>query len=182
MLQFTYVVQAADMDDNGIYIEENELVLNNGTIQGVDNDVAANLDYARLGAQSGHKVDGSLSTTPNSDPAFSQESTTREVPENSAAGTEVGDPLTATDDDNDTLAYTLEGADAASFQIVSTSGQIRTRSGVTYDPRDQVELLGDRHGRRQQGRHRQDHGDHPSHRRERAAPGARCAHGLRRRR
>ena len=53
--------------------------------------------------------------------------------ENSAAGTDVGDPVTATDFDGHTLTYTLEGTDAASFQIVSASGQIQTRSGVTYD-------------------------------------------------
>ena len=62
-LRFTYVVQSGDMDDNGIYIEADELVLNNGTIQGVDDDVAAALTYTRPGTQSGHKVDGSLTTT-----------------------------------------------------------------------------------------------------------------------
>ena len=75
-------------------------------------------------------VDASLDNTA---PAFLLESTTREVEENSPAGTNVGDPVTATDADDDTLTYTLEGTDAASFEIVSTSGQIRTKSGVTYD-------------------------------------------------
>ena len=56
------------------------------------------------------------------------------MPENSAADTNVGAVVTATDTDaGDTLTYTLEGAGAASFDIVSTSGQIRTRPGVTYD-------------------------------------------------
>ena len=54
--------------------------------------------------------------------------------ENSTAGTNVGAPVTATDaDSGDTLTYTLDGTDAASFDIVSTSGQIQTKSGVTYD-------------------------------------------------
>ena len=70
---------------------------------------------------------------PNAAPDFGADSATREVAENSAAGTDVGDPVTATDADNDTLTYTLEGTDAASFDIVSTSGQIRTKAGVTYD-------------------------------------------------
>ena len=39
----------------------------------------------------------------------------------------------ATDDDGHTLTYTLEGADAASFDILSTSGQIQTKTGVTYN-------------------------------------------------
>ena len=42
--------------------------------------------------------------------------------------------MTATDaDPGDTLTYTLEGTDVSSFDIVSTSGQIQTTSGVTYD-------------------------------------------------
>ena len=77
---------------------------------------------------------GSTGTSSNTAPTFANPTATRSVPENSAAGTNVGAVVTATDTDaGDTLAYTLEGADAASFDIVSTSGQIRTRPGVTYD-------------------------------------------------
>ena len=62
------------------------------------------------------------------------ESSTREVAENSAAGVDVGGPVTATDTDTgDTLTYTLEGTDAASFGIDASSGQIQTETGVTYD-------------------------------------------------
>ena len=51
-------------------------------------------------------------------------------------------PVTAADPDNgDTLTYTLEGADADSFGIDSASGQIQTKSGVTYDHESQVQLL-----------------------------------------
>ena len=53
--------------------------------------------------------------------------------ENTAAGQNVGTALTASDTDGDTLTYSLEGADAASFDIVTTSGRIRTRTGVTDD-------------------------------------------------
>ena len=79
-------------------------------------------------------VTNAVSTTgSNTAPAFSSTTTTRRVAEDSPAGTAVGAPVTATDTDSgDTLTYTLEGADATSFTIVSTSGQIRTRSGVTY--------------------------------------------------
>ena len=70
---------------------------------------------------------------PNNPPAFSGTTAARNVAENTAAGQNVGAALTATDADSDTLTYTLEGADAASFDIVSGSGQIRTRTGVTYN-------------------------------------------------
>ena len=66
---------------------------------------------------------------------FSETAPRRAVPENSAAGVDVGAPVTATP--ADTLEYTLEGRDASSFDIVSTSGQIRTKSGVTYDYEEQ---------------------------------------------
>ena len=69
----------------------------------------------------------------NSPPAFSATTADRSVAENTAAGQDVGAVLTATDADSDTLTYTLEGADAASFDIVSGSGQIRTKTGVTYN-------------------------------------------------
>ena len=76
----------------------------------------------------------------NTDPSFLLESATREVAENSAAGVDVGGPVTATDTDTgDTLTYTLEGTDAASFTIVSTSGQIQTKTGVIYDHESQAE-------------------------------------------
>ena len=45
----------------------------------------------------------------------------------------VGDPVTATNDDNDALTYSLEGADADSFTIDSETGQIRTKSGEIYN-------------------------------------------------
>ena len=70
---------------------------------------------------------------PNNPPAFSADTAARSVAENTAAGQNVGAALTATDADSDTLTYTLEGADAASFDIVSGSGQIQTRTGVTYN-------------------------------------------------
>ena len=59
-LRFAYVVVATDMDSNGIWIQADKLELNSGTIQGVDDDVAATLTYVAPGFQAGHKVDGSL--------------------------------------------------------------------------------------------------------------------------
>ena len=61
-------------------------------------------------------------------------STTHTVPENSARGTNVGNPVTATDSDSaDTLTYSLSGTDSRSFTINSSTGQIQTRSGITYN-------------------------------------------------
>ena len=70
----------------------------------------------------------------NHAPLFDGQPPTFSVPENTAANQDIGDPVTATDSDvGDTLTYSLDGTDASSFAIDSTTGQIKTRQGVTYD-------------------------------------------------
>ena len=67
----------------------------------------------------------------NRAPAFSEgNSTTRSIAKNASANTNIGTAITATDADNDVLTYTLGGTDAASFSIVSTSGQLRTNAAL----------------------------------------------------
>ena len=64
-LVFTYRVQAGDMDDDGIRLPANFLRLQSGTIRdATDTTVDATLTYTQSGPQSGHKVDGSLTTNP----------------------------------------------------------------------------------------------------------------------
>ena len=71
---------------------------------------------------------------PNTPPAFSSTTATRSVDENTAAGTDIGLPVSATDaNTDDTLTYTLSGADAASFNIVSGTGQLRTNAALDYE-------------------------------------------------
>ena len=70
----------------------------------------------------------------NQVPTFSEgASATRSFAENTGGGQNIGNPVSATDSDGGTLTYSLEGTDAASFDLVSTSGQLQTRSGVVYD-------------------------------------------------
>ena len=76
-----------------------------------------------------------LTIIDNSPPTFANTPEARSVAENTAAGQDVGAAVTAADTDTgDTLSYSLEeGADAASFDIVSTSGQIRTKSALDHE-------------------------------------------------
>ena len=70
----------------------------------------------------------------NEPPEFSSPTATREVPENTAANTNIGAALpAATDGDNDPLTYTLEDTDAASFGFNAATRQLSTKSGITYD-------------------------------------------------
>ena len=68
----------------------------------------------------------------NSAPEYSGVLEYLEVAENSPPDTVVG-TVTATDADDDTLTYSLEGTDAGSFAIDSGTGEIKTVSGVTYN-------------------------------------------------
>ncbi len=73
----------------------------------------------------------------NHAPIFTEgSSTTRSIAENTPAGKNIGSPVTATDLDEDVLTYTLSGADAASFGIVSTTGQLQTRAPLDYEKKD----------------------------------------------
>ena len=64
----------------------------------------------------------------NHPPQFASNTASRSVPENSQAGTLIGDPVMATDQNqDDTLTYSLEGIDAASFGINSSSGQLEAK-------------------------------------------------------
>ncbi len=55
----------------------------------------------------------------------------RQVAEDSGSGSAVGEPVIATDSNDDTLAYSLGGADE--FTVDADSGQIRVASGVVLD-------------------------------------------------
>ena len=77
----------------------------------------------------------------NAAPVFSDTPLTRSIAENTAAGENVGAVVTATDTDSGaTLSYSLEGTDAAAFDIVSTSGQIQTKAALDYESKDRYSL------------------------------------------
>ena len=70
---------------------------------------------------------------PNRAPEFSAATAARSVEEGTAAGGNVGSPITATDPDSgDTLTYALSGTDMASF-TVDNMGQIMVGAGTMLD-------------------------------------------------
>ena len=77
---------------------------------------------------------GTGSTDPNQLPVFTDGSNaTRELAENTTGVKDVGDPVGATDSEKTTVSYALEGTHADSFSIDTRSGQLKTKSGKTYD-------------------------------------------------
>ena len=82
---------------------------------------------------------GRTNAPTNNAPVFSGTTATRSFQENEGDATttsamDLGAAFTATDSDNgDTLIYTLEGPDTASFDFDSQTQHLRTKSGLNYD-------------------------------------------------
>ena len=83
-----------------------------------------------------------LEETPANNPPVFTDGTgaTRSIAENTAADTNIGTPVAATDADNNTLAYTLSGTDAASFGIDSTTGQLKTNASLDHETKDEYSV------------------------------------------
>ena len=73
----------------------------------------------------------------NEPPSFADDTATRSIAENSAANTNIGAVVTATDPDGvakfNTLTYSLTGTDASKFDIGSGTGQITVKTGNIPD-------------------------------------------------
>ena len=66
--------------------------------------------------------------------------TTRTVDENTAAVENIGDPVAATDGDEDPLTYALGGTDADDFDLVTTTGQLQTKAALDYETEPTYEV------------------------------------------
>ena len=69
-------------------------------------------------------------------PEFAEDTTTREVEENTPQGENIGGPVAAMAGDDDTLTYAIGGADAGSFIIIRTTGQIKVREALDYETKN----------------------------------------------
>ena len=70
----------------------------------------------------------------NEDPEFPiSETGMRSVDENTIAGENIGAPVAAADDDDDTLTYSLDVSSRATFDIVATTGQLQTKAALDYE-------------------------------------------------
>ena len=77
----------------------------------------------------------------NAAPEFpSSETGARSVAENTVAGESIGAAVTATDDDDDILTYSLGGMDAASFAIVAAGGQLQTKAALNHETKASYEV------------------------------------------
>ena len=80
----------------------------------------------------------------NTPPEFDETvSFTLSVDENVPVGTFIGEPIIATDLDNDELAYSLVGADSGMFSVNSSTGQIGTAGSAEFDHENPADSDGD---------------------------------------
>ena len=90
------------------------------------------------GEEATHEVTITVTDAAAEQPVFDEEYTdgetsiARSVAENTPAGQPVGDPVSATDDDGDTLTYSLDDQDGANFDIDS-NGQIETKVALDFE-------------------------------------------------
>ena len=108
-----------------------------GTTQEVSVDISSlsRLPEIHLGyyLRKSDRLPLELKVEPNTSPEFSEGIvTTRSLKRNIAAGENIGEPVSATDADNDTLTYSLGGSDAALFDVDTTNGQLKAKASIDY--------------------------------------------------
>ena len=119
-------------------------------------------------------VDQDLNT-----PGDQSDRTSRKIEENEEPEESIGSPVSAFDEDDKLLIYTLGGEDAAFFSISRNTGQLKTKTSLNFEVRNSYCRGGDRH--RSFGSRGQHTGDHQRHRRTRPGAHNRCQLGTLRR-
>ena len=82
-------------------------------------------------------------TNVNEAPSFASNTATRSIAENTAANTNIGAALTATDvDSGNTITYSIPTTgDAAAFSIVSNTGQLKTKNALNYEDKNSYTVV-----------------------------------------
>ena len=130
------------LDADGLWLRSHEVHLHPwdaGTEDGSEfslNNLATNPQ----GVITSIRGTGKFSTEPIATLTFTLQSvgTARSVAENTAAGVDIGAPVTAAY--SGTVTYTLGGTDAASFDIVAETGQLQTKAALDYETRSSYEV------------------------------------------
>ena len=102
------------------------------TVTGLTNGITYSFKIRATNNEGTSDATGAVTATSgNAAPTFDDGSnTSRSVEENSLAGTNVGEPVTATDREGDTSTYSLSGSDSFS---IDANGQITVASGANPD-------------------------------------------------
>ena len=81
-------------------------------------------------------VDQDLNT-----PGDQSDRTSRKIEENEEPEESIGSPVSAFDEDDKLLIYTLSGEDAAFFSISRNTGQLKTKASLNYEVRNSYAVV-----------------------------------------
>ncbi len=74
-------------------------------------------------------------------PGDQSDRTSRKIEENTEAGQSIGSPVSAFDDDDKLLVYTLGGEDAALFSMSRNDGQLKTKASLNFEARNRYVVV-----------------------------------------
>ncbi len=74
-------------------------------------------------------------------PGDQSDRTSRKIEENTEAGQSIGSPVSAFDDDDKLLIYTLSGADSDFFDISRNDGQLKTKASLNFEARNSYSVV-----------------------------------------
>ena len=122
-------------DRNGMY--EVVLKVTDGDLEDTITVTITVMDRNEAPSTPAEASDDAPTTPTNNAPEFAAATDTRRVAQGTAAGTNIGAPVEATDADaGDTLTYRLGGTDAASFDIDANNGQLMTKAALDAAVKD----------------------------------------------
>ena len=102
-----------------------------------DEKIRITFDDLPNGIQTGARSAVNVRLQDNDDgnraPRFAMDEQILYMVENTPPNQNVGNPITATDGDGDTITYTFGGPDMDRFTFIASTAQIRTKAGQTYD-------------------------------------------------
>ena len=129
----TLGINEEDNGDEGMFLRVTVMYRDNQSVK--DDDSTADVDESKaLDRELVDETDNAVRAVPdvNRPPAFDSATMTRDVNELETGN--VGDPVMASDPDEDSLDYTITGgADMGSFGIELGSGQITVKEGTKLD-------------------------------------------------
>ena len=125
--RLTHSATSTDTDYQGITISS-------VTVTVTDNESPSPPSGSKSGSSSGGGGGGGGGAPQNRSPEFTDGSRTdRSIAENTPAGANIGEPVAASDRENDTLTYSLRGSDADLFNVDASSGQLLTKAALDYE-------------------------------------------------
>ena len=135
---FRYTAHEEDRDEDGVSVAAGSIALPYGASIWNAGGIDAALTHTGLPAQTGHAVGSRQQQAANNEPQFALDGDTRSVAENATQGSNVGNPVTASDADSDALTYALTGS--GSFAIDPSTGQIFVLGALDYETQSTYSL------------------------------------------